>query len=94
MDMCLLGTIATGVETLRTRIKYNMDRGASEFCSEWTLADNGNNGFVRMGNITDMNGMVAFLGTDEEMKRDKDNGCVYKLYTMSEMSEKGEYGWL
>ena len=67
--MCLLGTIATGVETLRTRIKYNMDRGASEFCSEWTLADNGNNGFVRMGNITDMNGMVAFLGTDEEMKR-------------------------
>ena len=34
-----------------------------------------------------MNGMGAFLSTDEEMKWDKDNGCVYKGYNMSEMSE-------
>ena len=40
--MCIYGNIATGVETLRTRVKYNMERGASEFCSDWTLADNGN----------------------------------------------------
>ena len=46
MNMCLIGTIATGVETLRARVKYNMERGGSEFCSEWTLADTGNNGFV------------------------------------------------
>ena len=64
MNMCLLGTIATGVETLRARVKYNMERGASEFCSEWTLADTGNNGFVWLGNITDMDGMGAFLSTD------------------------------
>ena len=46
-----------------------------------------NNGFVWLGNVTDMDGMGAFLTTDEEIKWDKDNGCVYKLYTMSEMSE-------
>ena len=40
-----------------------------------------------LGNITDMDGMGAFLSTDEEVKWDKDNGCVYKAYTMSEMSE-------
>ena len=40
-----------------------------------------------LGNIVDMEGMGAFLTTDEEIKWDKDNGCVYKLYTMSEMSE-------
>ena len=87
MNMCILGTIATGVETLRARVEYNMERGASKYCSEWNLAETGNNGFVWLGNIVDMEGMGAFLTTDEEIKWDKDNGCVYKLYTMSEMSE-------
>jgi hypothetical protein len=27
------------------------------------------------------------LSTDEEAKWDKDNGCIYTIYTMSEMSE-------
>ena len=85
--MCLHGVIATGVETLRARINYNMERGASKFCSEWTLADAGNNGFVWMGNITDMDGMGAFLSTDEEIKWDRDNGFAYKIYNMSEMSD-------
>ena len=87
MNMYILETIATGVETLRASVKYNMERGASEFCSKWTLADTGNNDFVWLGNITDINGMGAFLSTDEEMKWDKNNGCGYKVYTMSEMSE-------
>ena len=87
MNLCIYGTIATGVETLRARVERNMERGASKYYSEWKLADTGNNGFVWLGNITDMAGMGAFLTTDEEMKWDKDNGCVYKLYTMSEMSE-------
>ena len=86
MNLCLLGTIGTGVETLRARVEYKMERGASEFCYEWTLADTGNNGFVWLGNITDMDGMGAFLSTAEENKWDSDNGCVYKIYTMSEMS--------
>jgi hypothetical protein len=51
------------------------ERGASKFCSEWTLADTGNNGFVWLGNITDMDGMSAFLSTDGEIKWDRDNGC-------------------
>ena len=86
MNLCLFGTIATGVETLRARVEYNMERGASRFCSDWTLADTGNNGFVWLGDITDMDGMSAFLSTEEETKWDSDNGCVYKIYTMSEMS--------
>ena len=87
MNMCLLGTISTGVETLRTRVKYNMERGASEFCSEWTLADTGNNGFVWLGNITELDGMGAFLRTDEEIKWDRNNGCVYKIYNVSEIPD-------
>ena len=85
--MCLHGVTATGVETLRARVNYNMGRGASKFCSEWTLADTANNGFVWLGNITDMDGMGAFLSTDEEIKWDRDNGCVYKIYNISEMSD-------
>ena len=87
MNMCLLETVAAGVETLIARVKQNMERGASEFYSKWTLADTGDNDFVWLGNITDMDGMGAFLSTDEEIKWDRDNECVYKVYTMSEMSE-------
>ena len=86
MNLCLLGTIATGVETLRARVEYNMERGASKFCSDWTLADTGNNGFLWLGSGTEIDGMVAVLSTEEETKWDSDNGCVYKIYTMSEMS--------
>ena len=46
MNMCLHGVIATGVETLPARVNYNMERGCNKFCSEWTLADTGNNGWV------------------------------------------------
>ena len=49
--------------------------------------DAGNNEFIWLGNITDMDGMGAFLSTEEEVQWDKDNGCVYKLYTMDEISE-------
>ena len=86
MNLCLLGTIATGVETLRARVEYNMERGASKFCSDWTLADTGNNGFVWLGNITDMDGMGALLSTTGETKKVSGNGCVYKIYNESEMS--------
>ena len=85
MNMCILGTISTGVETLRLRVQHNMKRGASEFCSEWQLTDAGNNEFVWLGNITDMDGMSSFLSTEEEIQWDKDNGCVYKIYTMDEI---------
>ena len=84
--MCIYGTIAKGVEALRARVEHNMERGANKFCSEWKLADTGNNGFDWLVNITDMDGMGAFLSTDEEAKWDKDNGVVYKTYIMSEAS--------
>ena len=56
-----------------------MERGAGNFCSEWTLANIGNNSFVWLGNITDTDGMGAFLSTAEETKWDSDNGCVHKI---------------
>ena len=80
--MCLNGVIATGVKTLRAKVNYNMERDANKFCSEWTLTNTGNNGCGWLGNITDTD---AFLSTDEEIKWDRDNGCVYKIYNMFKM---------
>ena len=51
MNMCIHGTISTGVETLRARVEYNMARGAGEFCSEWKLSDFGNDEFVQIGHM-------------------------------------------
>ena len=59
--MCLHGVIATGVETLRARVNYNMERDANKFCSGWTLADTGNNGCGWLADITDMDGMGVFI---------------------------------
>ena len=84
--MYLLGTTANGLETLRARVEHNMERGAGKFCSNWKLADTGSNSFVWLGTVTDMGSMGAFLRTAEETKWDSDNGCVYKIYTMSEIS--------
>ena len=38
MNMCLHGTIASGVETLRARVQYNMERGASVHSEQNSLA--------------------------------------------------------
>ena len=38
-------------------------------------------------NITDVDGMGAFLSTEEEVQWDKDNGCEYTVYGMEEMTE-------
>ena len=38
-----------------------MERGASKFCSEWIFADTGNNGFVWLGGITDVDDMGVFI---------------------------------
>ena len=62
-----------------------MERDASKFCSEQTLADTRNNGSGWLGNITDMEGLGAFLSTDEEIKWSRDNGRVYKIYNMSKI---------
>ena len=62
----------------KSKVEFNMERGSSKFCSEWILADTRNNGFVWLGNITDMDAMGTFPNTDEEIQWDKDNGCVYK----------------
>ena len=64
MNMCIHGTIATGVENLRARVEHNMARGASEFCSEWKLADTGNNGFVAIMYLDDKS-VVKMLGNSD-----------------------------
>ena len=43
--------------------------------------------FMACMNVTDMEAMGAFMSSPEELQWDKDNGCVYKLYTMEEMAE-------
>lgn len=87
MNLCIHGVIASGVDTLRDRVEHNMAKGGSEFCTEWSLADLGDNKFIWLGNITDMEAMGAMLSTPEEVQWDNDNGAVYKVYSMAEMVE-------
>ena len=54
MSMYIYGTIANGVKTLWGRVEHNMERGVNKFCSEWKLADTGNNGFIWVDNIDEI----------------------------------------
>ena len=88
MNMCIIVMINSGEEPVKARVEQNMESSASKFCSEWKLADTGNNGFVCLGNITDEYAMRSSPNSYEEIKQDKDNGFIYKVYTMSEMPNR------
>ncbi|MAT86958.1 MAG: hypothetical protein CL532_00190 [Aestuariivita sp.] len=64
-----------------------MVKGGSEFCTEWSLADLDDNKCASLVNITGMEAMGAMLNTPEEVQWNKDNGAVYKLYSMAEIAE-------
>ena len=70
------------METLKARVEFNMERGASKFCSEWILADT--EIIVLCGWVTLQIWMPYTFFIIEEIQWE-DNGCVYKLYNMSEM---------
>ena len=77
MNLCINGTIKSGVEILRARVEYKMGvKGGSAFCSEWHLADLGNNKFVWLGKITDMEAMGTMLNTPDEVQWDKKWCCL------------------
>ena len=39
MEFFIYWKIATGLETLSSRVEYKMARGARKFCFYWNLAD-------------------------------------------------------
>ena len=88
MNICMIGKIESGLDTLRARVTHNMEvKGGNKFVSEWHLADLGDNKFSWFGNITDMEAMGAMMSDPEEVAWDEENGAVYKVYSMVEMTD-------
>ena len=87
MNVFVRGTVEAGASVLRAKIKADMAAGAGDFVTEWRFAELGEKEFMACMNVTDMEAMGAFMSSPEELQWDKDNGCVYKLYTMEEISE-------
>jgi hypothetical protein len=40
-----------------------------------------------VANVTDFDAMGAFMSNPAEVQWDKDNGAVYKVYTLEEMQD-------
>ena len=55
------------------------------FVSEYKLADLGEGEFMMCANVTDFEKMGAFMSNPERVQWDKDNGAIYKGYSLSEM---------
>ena len=88
MNICMIGTIESGLDTLRARVIHNMEvKGGNEFVSEWHLVGLGDNKFSWFGNITDMEAMGAMMSDPEEVAWDEENGAVYKVYSIAEMTD-------
>ena len=84
MEFFIYWKIAIGLETLSSRVEYKMARVLESFVSIGILPTL-NNEFMWSGNISNLESMSSFISTGEVIQWDKDNGCVYTIYTMSEM---------
>ena len=79
------GKIEAGFEVLKAKVDADMAGPAGEFCTEYRLADLGDGEVMFCANVTDFEKMGAFMSDPAEVKWDKDNGAVYKIYTLEEM---------
>ena len=85
MNVFMHGTCAAGFAVLKAKIEKDMAGPAGEFVSEYRLADLGNNELMFAANVTDFDAMGEFMSNPSEIQWDKDNGAVYKVYTLEEM---------
>ena len=85
MNVFMHGTCAAGFAVLKAKIEKDMAGPAGEFVSEYRLADLGNNELMFAANVTDFDAMGEFMSNPFEIQWDKDNGAVYKVYTLEEM---------
>ena len=87
MNVFMHGTCAAGFDVLNAKIEKDMAGPAGEWVSEYRLADLGNNELMFAANVTDFDAMGAFISNPAEVQWDKDNGAVYKVYTLEEMQD-------
>ena len=85
MNVFMHGKIEAGFKVLKAKIDADMAGPAGEFCTEYRLADLGDGEVMFCANVTDFEKMGAFMSDPAEVKWDKDNGAVYKVYTLEEM---------
>ena len=87
MNVFMHGTCAAGFDVVKAKIEKDMAGPAGEWVSEYRLADLGNNELMFVANVTDFDAMGAFMSNPAEVQWDKDNGAVYKVYTLEEMQD-------
>ena len=87
MNVFMHGTCAAGFSVLKAKIEKDMAGPAGEWVSDYRLADLDNNELMFAANVTDFEAMGAFMSNPAEVQWDKDNGVVYKVYTLEEMQD-------
>ena len=87
MNVFFKGTIEAGFDIMKAQVDADMAGEAVEFCTEYRLADLGGGEVMMCANVTDFEKMGAFMNDPERLQWDKDNGAVYKVHMMNEMTE-------
>ena len=59
----------------------------SKFVDNYNVAKLDENKSIIVMNVIDFESLQSFMSADEMLQWDKDNGYIYKLYTMDEISE-------
>jgi hypothetical protein len=85
MNVFMHGKVEAGFKVLKAKMAADMAGPAADFCTEYRLADLGNGEVMFCANVTDFEKMGAFMSNPAEVQWDKDNGAVYKVYTLEEM---------
>ena len=85
VNVFFTGKVAAGFDATKARVEEDMKVALGLFVSDYKLANLGNDEFMMSANVNDFEKMGEFISNPERMQWDKDNGAVYKGYTLSEM---------
>ena len=88
MNVFFYGTCAAGFGVLKSKFDKDMaEFKRKKWVTDYRLSDLGNNEVMCCMNVTDMDALGAFMSDPAEAQWDKDNGAVYKAYSMQEMGQ-------
>ena len=85
MNIFMHGNIAAGFGVLKAKFDKDMTGPMGKWVTDYRLTDLGNNEVMCCMNVIDMDALGAFMSDPAEVQWDKDNGAVYKAYSMQEI---------
>ena len=83
MNTCIISTFNCSFEDFKNKVEEQRSEW-SKFIDDYEIAKVNENKSIMVMNVLDFESMQEFMTTEEMQKWDAENGCVDKVYSMSQ----------